>query len=236
LVAVAAIAGAKVYGVIERGGGFHGLDWEIRTGYRYPGGIVAAIVVLVILGRRILSSSSLLKLGDANVVGIAVAMTMMRIGCFLAGCCHGFPASVAWAVQFPAHSSAWDAQLRAGLIDERAVASLAVHPLQVYFGVASLAIAVVLFWYRSRRRYPGELVLLFFVLDGTAKFLLEFLRFDYAAHLQWMAAGMAVVGATVLVGKEIFERRQSEPRKRVEGEPSTSGEGHAPLAARRSVG
>jgi phosphatidylglycerol:prolipoprotein diacylglycerol transferase len=199
LVTMCALAGAKLYGIGERWGGWHGLAWEIGHGYRYPGGILAALVALPLLARTLMPRVSLAALGDVAVVGVGVAMAVMRIGCFLAGCCHGLPSSLPWAVVFPKGSLAWETQVRSGLIEEHAAASLPVHPLQLYFLLASLAVAVFLLWYRSRQRYEGELVLLFFVLDGTAKFLLEFLRFEYAAHLQWMAAAMAVVGAVVWV-------------------------------------
>jgi phosphatidylglycerol:prolipoprotein diacylglycerol transferase len=214
LVAVAAVAGAKVYGVIERGGGFYGLRWELATGYRYPGSVIAVLVAMPLLGRAFLPKGSLLVVGDLAAAGVGIPIMVMRIGCFLAGCCHGVPSSLPWAVQFPAGSPAWDAHVRAGLIAERAASSLPVHPLQLYFGLASLGITALLLSLRSRQRYPGQLILLFFVLDGTAKFLLEYLRFDYAAHLQWMAAGSAVAAGVVLAATEAARGRDVTQRPR----------------------
>jgi prolipoprotein diacylglyceryltransferase len=92
--------------------------------------------------------------------------------------------------------------------------SLPVHPLQLYFGLASLGITALLLSLRSRQRYPGQVILLFFVLDGTAKFLLEYLRFDYAAHLQWMAARSAVAAGVVLAATEAARGRDVTQRPR----------------------
>jgi phosphatidylglycerol:prolipoprotein diacylglycerol transferase len=212
LVTAAALLGAKLYGVVERGGGWHGFGWELSRGYRYPGGIAGALVAMPLLARSLLPGRSLLTLGDSAVVGIAIAMTLMRVGCFLAGCCHGVASSLPWAVEFPRGSPAWKAQVQAGLIDERAAASLAVHPLQLYFGVASLAVTVFLLRFRRRQRHAGQLVLIFFVADGTAKFLLEFLRLEQAAHLQWMALGPAVAAGVTLAALWVAQRRQGRVR------------------------
>jgi phosphatidylglycerol:prolipoprotein diacylglycerol transferase len=213
IVPVCALAGAKVYGIVERGGGWHGLSWELAHGYRYPGGILAALVAMPFLGRTFTPKVSLAALGDCAVVGVGVAVALARVGCFLAGCCHGLPSSGPWAVQFPAKSLPWEAQLHAGLIDEEAVASLAVHPLQLYFGVASVGVVICLLWYRSRQRYPGELLLLFFILDGTAKSLLESLRFEYVGHLQWTAAGSALVATVILMWREVRQKRPTGLRE-----------------------
>jgi phosphatidylglycerol---prolipoprotein diacylglyceryl transferase len=207
LTTAAALVGAKLYGIVERGGGFHGLGWEIGAGYRYPGAVFAVLVALPLLRRAMLPDVSLLALGDCVVAGVGVPIALFRIGCFLAGCCFGVPSSLPWAVEFPPGSPAWGAQLRAGLIDGYAVASLPVHPLELYFALAALGVMAFLLWFRPRQRYDGQLILVFFVLDGTAKFLLEFLRFDYAAHLQWMAiVPAAVAGVTLLVVRAVHRR------------------------------
>jgi phosphatidylglycerol---prolipoprotein diacylglyceryl transferase len=207
LTAAAALAGAKLYGIVERSGGFHGIAWEIGSGYRYPGAVIAVLVVLPLLRRAMLPDVSLLALADCVVAGVGVPIAVMRIGCFLAGCCFGVTSSLPWAVEFPPGSPAWGAQLRAGLIDGHAAASLPVHPLELYFGLAALGVMAFLLWLRRRQRYDGELILVFFVLDGTAKFLLEFLRFNYAAHLQWMAIGPAVVAGVTLLAVGAAHRR-----------------------------
>jgi phosphatidylglycerol:prolipoprotein diacylglycerol transferase len=207
LTGVGAVAGAKLYGIVERGGGWHGLGWEIGTGYRYPGAVVAVLLVLPLLRRMMLADVSLLALGDCAVAGVGVPIAVMRIGCFLAGCCFGVPSSLPWAVEFPIGSPAWSAQVRARLIDGHVTASLPVHPLELYFGLAALGVMAVLLRFRARQRYEGQLILVFFVLDGAAKFLLEFLRFDYAAHLQWMAIGPAVMAALMLAAVRAAHRR-----------------------------
>ncbi len=217
LVAVSALAGAKLYGIAERWGDWHGLVWELWNGYRYSGGILAAFVALPLLGRMLMPKVSLAALGDVAVPGVGIAMGVMRIGCFLFGCCHGVPSSLPWAVAFPKGSLAWEEHVRAGLIDQQAATSLPVHPLQLYFGLASLAVAVFLLWFRPRQRYAGELVLLFFILDGTAKALLEFLRFERAGHLQWMAAGMAIAALVVWVGREVATKRRGGSQGQKDG-------------------
>ena len=53
------------------------------------------------------------------------------------------------------------------------------HPTQIYESAASLAIAAVcLVWVHPRKRYDGQVFVVFLVLYAVARFLLESLRRD----------------------------------------------------------
>src|SRR5258708_2681776 len=56
---------------------------------------------------------------DAIAPSVALGIALGRVGCFLNGCCYGDvcdPATVPWAVRFPAESPPWYDQLRRGEI------------------------------------------------------------------------------------------------------------------------
>ncbi len=225
--AVAGVLGCKLYAVVERGGGLHGLAWELGHGYRYPGGVAAASLALPVLWMLLRPPVSLAGLADLCAPSVGIAVAVMRIGCLIDGCCYGSPSSLPWAIRFPAHSPAWNAHLKAGLIDAHAAWSLPVHPLQVYFGLASLGTALFLLWFRRRRAYEGQLALLFLAIDGGAKLLLELLRYQSQPHLQWMALGMMASGVMGLLSVAGLRARRA--RELASGRRASGPSGAAPI-------
>jgi phosphatidylglycerol:prolipoprotein diacylglycerol transferase len=142
---------------------------------------------------------------DIFALPTIAAIAIQRIGCFLAGCCWGDVAvhdgwldviagtglgtqlqTLPWAagdwvltaVQFPAGSPAWQQHLAAGLITEEALASLPVHPTQLYES-GLLLVVIFLLSRMARRQMPaGSVALAAFAAYGVVRFGLEFLRAD----------------------------------------------------------
>jgi phosphatidylglycerol:prolipoprotein diacylglycerol transferase len=195
---VAGLLGAKLDSLLERGGA-QPLVWELRHGYRYPGGMLAALLALLILAAFAGAGRWLGAIGDAVAPAAAVAMVVVRIGCFLAGCCHGTGSDLPWAVAFPAGSLAWTAQASQRLIRGDAPAALPVHPLQLYFALWSVGLGVFLLWLLPRRTYAGQVLLVYVALDNLMKGSLESLREPAVPHLQWMSLVIGA-GAAGLLG------------------------------------
>ena len=131
---------------------------------------------IVLLRLRRVSLRDLMDLAaPITMAGQAVG----RSACLVAGCCFGTPTAVPWAITFT-HAEA--------------VAPLGIplHPVQVYDMLAKAAIAGLLFWYRPRRRFRGEVILLYFTLYPVARFLLEFFRGDRDRGRQhgWLLPGV----------------------------------------------
>ncbi|MBI3784162.1 MAG: prolipoprotein diacylglyceryl transferase [Deltaproteobacteria bacterium] len=139
-----------------------------------PGWILLTIIVGVPLARVL----GLRFLHMADVVAPAGGLLIFggRIGCFLAGCCFGTPSSLPWAVRFPPGSRAYRWQLANDQIWFGTTSSLPVHPLQLYFAGLGLLLFTGLMLYRPRRRYQGEVLLLFSFIYLLGTWLLEHLR------------------------------------------------------------
>ncbi len=151
---------------------------ETRVGVRVQGGIVllAAALPLVCGILRL----PWLRFGDVMLPLAGLAVSIIRIGCFLAGCCFGKVADVPWALTFPVRSWVHSYHLDQHWIAGSATRSLPVHPLQLYFaGAAFLSFAAARLYY-SRQTTPGQTQLLFYILFFTATALLEPLRELYA--------------------------------------------------------
>ncbi len=111
----------------------------------------------------------------ASCAGLGIAIG--RWGCLLNGDDFGRVSDVAWAIRYPIGSQAWAAHGAAGLLPPGALASLPVHPLQLYLSFnALLAFVVASVVWRSRRTSPGVTLAAYLLLDGCTRFALEFLR------------------------------------------------------------
>ena len=196
---LAAPLGAKAYGLIERHGVILPLSAELVSGYRYPGGLIAVAITLWALGRW--TSISPGALADVITPSFGFALSIVRIGCLLAGCCSGVPSALPWTIQFPAHSLPWTAHVHAGLLSPAEPASLWVHPLQVYFGLLALALACFCLWFERRKSYDGQVFLIYVSAYGFGQFLLEFLRFTPLPHVQYMALAAGFTATATLLWK-----------------------------------
>jgi phosphatidylglycerol---prolipoprotein diacylglyceryl transferase len=90
------------------------------AGLSSMGGIAGGLATMLLVGRRL--GARPFDVLDACAPGGVLGFGIGRLGCFLAGCCYGRPADVAWAV------SGADGVAR--------------HPVQLYEATADVAIAL----------------------------------------------------------------------------------------------
>ncbi len=165
---IAAVFGARLFFVIEHYDRF--VSSPMSTLFLWQGGysvlgslVVAPLVLMVYLWwKRI----AVIQLVDLVMVHVPLLQAIARLGCFFAGCCYGIAASASswWSVTYT-HP------------DSLAPLCVALHPTQLYSAVLSFAIFVAL-KSLSRRLFVihGMLFSLYFVLEGSARFAVDFLR------------------------------------------------------------
>ncbi len=166
-------------------------------GFTYYGGLLGAATAAWFLLKR--DHFPFWKAADMAGFAIPLGLTFGRLGCLMAGCCFGETCSLPWAVSFPPHSAASQAQFKAHLLPTSKVWSLPVHPTQIYEAVASLAIAAVcLVWIHPRKRYDGQVFAAFLVLYAIVRFFIEFVRRDDRGGLFGLSTsqllGIPIVG------------------------------------------
>ncbi len=120
----------------------------------------------------------ILLMGDIVLPSVFIGLAFGRIGCFLYGCCYGGPCALPWAVEFPAKSVPWDAQVSRGFIAEDALTSLPLHPTQIYSSVNAFLLATVLVLYLRHRPYNGSALAIGWIMYPIARFIIEILRND----------------------------------------------------------
>lgn len=115
------------------------------------GGLFSAAAVAAVASRPL--GLNLARLADSVAPALGVGIALMRVGCFLAGCCFGKTTDLPWGVTFPAGSDAHVYQM----LNDGHLFSLAgpkpVHPTQLYELLAAL-IAVGIAAVLIRRRAP----------------------------------------------------------------------------------
>jgi phosphatidylglycerol---prolipoprotein diacylglyceryl transferase len=146
LAIVAGLAGARLLDVV--------LDWSAYAadpgritalefrGFALYGGIAVGLLVALAAARA--WGVSAWSLADAAVPAVAAGIAIMRVGCFLNGCCAGIATTLPWGVVFPARSVGFDVQLLEGTgLFAVSEASVPVHPTQLYEAGAALACGVL---------------------------------------------------------------------------------------------
>ncbi|HEX3185911.1 MAG TPA: prolipoprotein diacylglyceryl transferase [Pyrinomonadaceae bacterium] len=145
--------------------GLLSLDF-LRSGGVFYGGLLGAILAGYFLMKRY--KLPFWKTADACAPGIAIGNFFGRQGCFAAGCCWGKPTSLPWGVQF----SELGHEITGVPIDQH------LHPTQLYESFAMLLVFFFLLWLHKRKRFSGQVVLVYGLLYAMIRFAVEFLRDD----------------------------------------------------------
>ena len=189
IVAVAALAGGRLYHVIDQ--------WQLYaphpltaflpltvqpdgsyafagfTGLGVPGGIVAGTIAAWLYIRR--NHQPFWQWADVVAPGLFVMQAIGRWGNFFNQELYGPPTSLPWGIRI-------DAAHRVGEYVDLAkypVATTHFSPLFLYESVSGIVGALVLLWLarrRTSRLVSGDLLLIFFVWYGLTRFALEGLR------------------------------------------------------------
>ncbi|MBA3805079.1 MAG: prolipoprotein diacylglyceryl transferase [Acidobacteria bacterium] len=138
----------------------------LRSGGVFYGGFIGALLTGYFLIRRY--GLPWWKTADAFAPGIALGLGLGRQGCFAAGCCWGKPTSLPWGMRFTELGH----EITGVPIDTP------LHPTQLYESAAAFLIFFFLLWLHRRRRFDGQVILLFAVFYGIVRFMVEFLRDD----------------------------------------------------------
>jgi len=151
----------------------------LRSGGVFYGGLLGAVIAGYLLMKRY--KLPWWKTADACAPGIAIGNFFGRQGCFAAGCCWGKPTSLPWGVKF----SELGHEITGVPIDAH------LHPTQLYESFAMLLVFVFLLWLHKRKRFSGQVILVYALLYSIIRFAIEFVRDDPRGD---------VLGLTTLTG------------------------------------
>lgn len=145
-------------------------------GLVFYGGLLGALAMGWWFCRK--NRLSYLRMADILIPSVALGQSFGRIGCLTAGCCWGKPCHLPWGIHLPAHGMAWKGQVEAGIIDRWAETTAAIHPTQLYESAATLCLFAFLVVFRSRKRYHGQVLLLYLLVYPVLRSVIEVFRGD----------------------------------------------------------
>lgn len=121
----------------------------------------------------------------------ALGYAIVRIGCFLNGCCFGNVTSSKWGVIFPAV----DNHFR--------------YPTQLYSSIINIIFFIFLMWLFPRRRFPGQVFSVYLICYSLYRFTIEFFRFNvfYYDHL---SVAQFISLALFALGVILYYRQKSK--------------------------
>lgn len=152
--------------------------WE--GGLVFYGGFLASVLFSAYYSRR--KGRDFFMVSDTLIPSVALGHFFGRLGCFAAGCCWGgqVDPSFAFAVRFPPGSLAYTSMRAAGLIDQDAPHTIAIHPVQLYESSGELILFFILLFARTRKRFHGQVLLTYLFLYPLLRSSLEMIRGDKA--------------------------------------------------------
>ncbi|HOQ09195.1 MAG TPA: prolipoprotein diacylglyceryl transferase [Syntrophomonadaceae bacterium] len=128
--------------------GIEGMIWYGA----FIGGLIPFIIYIYRMGL------SFWKMADIFSPYLALGYALVRIGCFLRGCCYGEITTSPWGVVFP-------------VVDE-----FARHPTQLYSSALNFLLFLFLIWFYPRRRFHGQVFLFYLIGYSIYRFIVEFFR------------------------------------------------------------
>ena len=134
-------------------------------GFVWYGGLIGAIAGGWIF--MAVKSIEFAPMADIMILGVPLGHAIGRIGCFMAGCCWGKPCGD----DFPLGVMFGDPE-------SAAPKNVHLHPVQLYEAAGELAIFGVLMALRGRKKFEGQIFLVYLVLYSALRFAVEFFRGD----------------------------------------------------------
>lgn len=164
-----AVIGARLFHVlVERPSYFlkNPLDafkiWD--GGVTFYGGLIVGFLVVYRFCKK--NNISLLNLSDFLITYVALGQGFGRIGCTLAGCCHGIPTDLPWGIAIYNPESA------------TRPLGIPLHPTQIYQMLINFSIFFILNWRAKKKKFVGENLLLYGMLYPIGRSFVEIFRGD----------------------------------------------------------
>jgi phosphatidylglycerol:prolipoprotein diacylglycerol transferase len=110
------------------------------------------------------------RISDIMIPSVALGQYFGRLGCFSAGCCHGCATGIdSYGAIFTSVNT---------VVARSKLLGVPIHPTQLYESFGELAIFILLIVLRKKKRYHGQLLVLWLLIYPVWRFLTEMFRGD----------------------------------------------------------
>lgn len=136
-----------------------------KGGLVFYGGFVVALPCLYIYIRW--KKLPIMETLDITAPALALGHALGRIGCFMAGCCHGTACNLPWAIRFDTE-----------LVDP-ALRNVPVHPTQLYEAISLFLLTAVMVFLLKRKTFrPGGVSMIYLMGYAILRSIIEIFRGD----------------------------------------------------------
>lgn len=177
-----------------------------QGGLAIYGGIIGACIAVVIYSRKKKQSFGLLM--DTASMSIVFGQIMGRWGNFFNREAFGDYTNKLFAMQLPVSAvraneitqKMWD-----HAVTVNGVEYIQVHPTFLYESLWNVGVLLFLFWFRKRKKFNGEVFLMYLIGYGLGRIWIEGLRTDQlllpvvGLPVSQLLSGCLVAGCTILV-------------------------------------
>jgi len=217
-----AIIGARLYYVIFQWEYYQNHLGEIfnlrKGGMAIYGGVIAAVITLYVFAKK--NKISFTSMADSACLGLITGQIIGRWGNFVNCEAFGGYTDSLFAMRIKrsiVNSNMISQELLNNLIVENGIEYIQVHPTFLYESLWNLGVLMFMLWYRHRKHFDGEMLLVYFIGYGIGRTWIEGLRTD---SLLVPGTGLAVsqLLSVVLAGVSLlallyFRKKTAEKRK-----------------------
>lgn len=145
------------------------------SGFSYHGAVIGFIVATILFSIK--RKISFWKLVDLATLSIPFAYVFGRLGNFFNQGLVGRVTEVPWGVY---------------------VGDILRHPSQLYEAfMEGIVVGIILFWYKKRQKFEGEIAIMYVLLYSTARIICEFFRepdiqIGFLFGTNWLTMGMLI--------------------------------------------
>ena len=216
---IPAIMGARLYYVIFSWESYKDNIWDILAirngGLAIYGGVIAGVLVLWLFSKA--REKSFFLMTDTIVMGLLIGQIMGRWGNFFNREAFGGYSTGLLAMQIPvADASYTTGELLDKVVTIGGIDYIQVHPTFLYEGLWNLLVLLIIFFWRKKKVFDGELLCLYMAGYGAGRFWIEGLRTDQlligATQIpvsQVLAGILCIIGVSVLVIKRRRNRKEN---------------------------
>lgn len=180
---ICGVIGARIYYVIFAWDNYKDDILSIfnirQGGLAIYGGIIAGVAALYVVGKK--KKIPVMRVLDTIAMGIPVGQIIGRWGNFFNREAFGGYTNNLFAMQLPVSAvrrSEITEQMWQHAVTINGVQFIQVHPTFLYEGMWNTGLLLVLFLFRNKTKFQGELFLLYLAGYGLGRFWIESLRTD----------------------------------------------------------
>lgn len=206
---ISAIVGCRIYYVAFEWSYYSQHPLEIfnlrQGGLAIYGGIIGGFICMIIFSK--IRKASLLLMADTVVPGLLIGQIIGRWGNFFNREAFGGYTDSLFAMQIKrtqVSQSNITHDIIKHIVDIDGVSYIQVHPTFLYESLWNVIVLLIILFYTKKKKYDGQLFLIYLLGYGAGRFWIEGLRTDQLLILGTQVAVSQVLSATVAIAAAVI--------------------------------